>query len=121
MWTFAGVRVFVQDISEGVKQIIAELNPIRAGSIYQQFGWESDKYKVEGLVVGNADKDHLKSLTTSGGGASFELVSPEGNLGSYYVRGVDHKRLNVIYQTIRPDLDCESPVYKVSLDLIKVI
>lgn len=119
-WTLGGTRIFVQEMSENVKQIIAELNPLRAGSIYQVFGWESDKYRIDGKVVGEEDKDHLKSLTTSGS-AYFELVSYEGSLGNFYVREVSYKRDNSVYQTIRTDLDCLDPVYTVSIDLIKVI
>ena len=119
-WTIGGIRIFTQKVSGVSKQIIAELQPLRAGSIYQVFGWEEEKKKLSGYVVGAEDMVHLKSLTQSGD-ATFELMTPEGDAGDYYIRSVEQDRVMCISQTLRTDLDCDSPVYNVDIELIPVI
>jgi len=117
-WQLGATRIFVQDISDGVKAIIAKLQPLAGGTVYQTFGYETSGIKLGGLIVGSGDMIHLKSLTTSGN-ASFELDSPEGDLGDFFVESVTAKREKTISQTLRPDLDCDAPVYAVDIDLLE--
>lgn len=114
MWTLGGIRIFVQDLREHTAQIIPRLQPLSGGTVLQTFGHEDDIRTVVGLVVGQADKDDLKDMTTGG---SVELVSPEGSEGSYEVKDVKVSRLMVICQTLRPDLPEDSPVYSVEIEL----
>lgn len=115
-WTLGGIRIFVQDVSGITKQTIAELNPLRAGSKYQLFGWEKERKKVSAIAVGIDDMVQLRSLTTSG--ESFELNTPEGSAGNFFVASIEHKRVRCIDQTLRPDLDCDVPVYDMDIELV---
>lgn len=117
-WALGGTRIFVQKISGGVKNIIAKLQPLAAGTVYQNFGYETNAKKLVGIIVGDTDLQQLQSLTTSGGD-SFELTSPEGSLGYFYVETVSEDREPVINQTMRPDLDCDAPVYTVEITLLE--
>lgn len=118
-WTINGTRIYVQKISDGVKGIIAILQPLSGGSVYQAFGYESPKYKVGGLVVGSADKASIEVLATSGIGTYYELVSPEGSLGTFLVSSVSVDRDKNVYQSLRTDLDCTTPVYAIEIELLK--
>jgi hypothetical protein len=117
-WTLGGTRIFVQELSDAVKSILAKLQPLAGGTVPQSFGYETNQIKLSGLIVGEADKLHLKSLTTSGS-VSFELMSPEGDLGDFFIEAVSTKRERTISQTIRQDLDCASPVFTVEIELLE--
>lgn len=119
-WTLDGTRIFVQKISEGTGAVIAKLQPLSAGTVYQSFGYETNKVKLGGLVVGRADLLALKGLTEHGDTA-YALVAPEGALGNFFVSSVNGEREKVIDQTIRPDLSCDSPVYTVDIELLESV
>lgn len=114
-WTFNNIRIFVQDITGEGSQIIPRLQPIDGGTVLQFFGYENEVVTVTGMIVGNTDRDALRALKKST--SSYTLNSPEGSLGTYYVKKVSNKRLPIICQTFRPDLPEESPVYDVTLEL----
>ena len=114
-WTFNGVRIFVQEISGEGSQIIPRLQPISGGTVLQFFGYDNEVVTVTGMIVGNTDRDALRALKKTD--TAYTLVSPEGSLGTYYVKKVSNKRLPIICQTFRTDLPEESPVYDVSLEL----
>jgi len=116
-WQFNGIRVYTQKISEGMKQIIAQLQPLDGGTVYQMFGYESDKLKLNALIVGDADRIALKGLRKTG--LSYELLSPEGDLGDFFVSSVSFDREKSVYQTITTSggLTCTSPVYNLELEL----
>lgn len=117
-WTLNGIRIFTQKLSSGVSAIIAKLQPLAAGTVYQSFGYETNKVKLVVLVVGDDDLNSIKSLTESGNYA-YELIGPEGSMGEFYVSSVSAERERVISQTLRPDLDCEAPVYTVDIELLE--
>lgn len=119
-WTLNGVQIFVQKITEGTQAIIAKLQPLEAGTVYQSFGYETNRVKLAGIVVGRDDLLSLKDLTESGG-TSYELIAPEGSLGNFYVSAVSADRDKVVYQTLRTDLDCSAPVYSVDIELFEEI
>ena len=114
-WSYAGVRIFVQEIATGVKQIIPRLNPIGAGTILQIFGYDEGIRKVNAYVVGWGDISILRSLTTSG--ISFDLATPQEGTYPFFCNDVQDKMIKTICQTLRPDLPEESPVYLVDLEL----
>lgn len=115
MWTFGGTRIFVQDISDTIKQIIARLQPLSGGTIIQTFGYESDVYSVNALVVGDTDLAALKAMAID---SATHTLSGYGTVyGNFYLSNIVHKRLPTMQQTIRTDLDCESPVYSVDMEL----
>ena len=118
-WTYNSTRVFPQEMSDSHAQIIPRLQPLASGTILQFFGYENEIKSITAFVVGNTDKSSLESLMTTG--LSYELVSPEGSLGDYFPKSITFNRITVMSQTIRPDLDCESPVYRTEFELYKDI
>jgi len=119
-WSLNGTRIFVQKFSGNVKAIVAKLQPLKGGTVYQDFGYETNVRKIVGIVVGDTDLEALKELTENGGTA-YTLSSPEGDRGSYYVESVAEDREPVVVQTMRPDLDCDAPVYSVEIVLLEEI
>jgi hypothetical protein len=119
-WTFNGTRIYTQKISDGVKAIIAKLQPLDAGTVYQSFGYETNKIKISAIVVGDGNKNALKDLTESGD-TSYALVAPEGSLGNFYVDSVTANRELVMFQTIDTTQDCSAPVYTVEIELLEEI
>ena len=115
MWLFNNIRIFVQENTSSDVQTIARLNPLNGGTIHQTFGYEDPTYNVSALVVGETDKDALKALSKTG--TTYTLSGPYGVIGSFYVKSVEMDLQPAVYQTIRPDLDCESPIYIVKLEL----
>jgi len=118
MWTLGGTRIYVQELSNSYTQIIPRLQPLASGTVLQFFGYEHEIKNITAIVVGSGDHDHLASLTTSGN-ASFELDSPEGILGNYFVKSINFNREKTSMQTIRTDLSCYAPVYRAEMQLYK--
>lgn len=114
-WTLDGIRIFVQKKNDDDKQVVAVLQPLNGGSVFQYFGYENESIKINGLIVGDTDKAALKALTR--GGSTFTLIGPTGDLGDFVVKEVQFDEQLTISQTIRPDLPCDSPVYAVTIDL----
>lgn len=116
MWTYNGVRIFVQDIQDDVFQIIARLNPIAGGTVTQIFGWDDPIYKVSAKIVGEVD--HLALRDMRNDGVAYNLVTPETTISGLLLSKASFKRTDAIYQTLRADLDCAAPVYDVDLELM---
>ena len=118
-WTLDGNRIYAQKFVEGTKQIIASLQPLALGTVYQTFGYETLKAKLSGLIVGTSVLEALHILTTTG--TSVDLTGPEGSLGNYYVSAVNADREKFYYQTF--DLTggntCTTPVFSVDIELFK--
>lgn len=116
-WTFNGVRIYVDKETGGGKQIMPILQPLSGGSVVQIYGYETTTKQVGGLVVGATDLATLLGLKNTG--STYTLNSPEGTLGSFYLKDIKYSRVPTVYQTINttPPLDCFSPVYTVDLDL----
>jgi hypothetical protein len=95
------------------------LQPLSGATILQVFGYESDIRTLGAVVVGDVDKDAIKTLRTTGSG--YILESPEyplpSGMGDFIVKNVSISRLHSICQTLRPDLDTDAPVYQVELQL----
>jgi len=116
-WTLNSNRIYVQKLVEGTKQIIASLQPLAEGTVYQTFGYETSKVKISCIVVGQTILTALHALTTNEN--SVTLISPEGSLGDYFVSAVNSDREKAVYQTIDPAQDCETPVFNVDIELFK--
>jgi hypothetical protein len=116
-WTLNSNRIYVQKLVEGTKQIIASLQPLAEGTVYQTFGYETSKVKVSALVVGQTILNNLMALTTTG--LSYTLVSPEATLGDFFVSSVTADREKAVYQTIDTNQACETPVFNVDIELFK--
>lgn len=119
-WTLNSNRIYVQKISGGVKQIIAKLQPLEGGTVYQYFGYETNTIKLTAKVVGATVLAALKALTTTG--SSYDLTSPEGSLGNFFVSSVSEDRDKEVWQSIdlTGGLTCLSPVYTVDIELLQV-
>jgi len=116
MWTLNSIRIFTQDFNENNNNIMARIQPLTNGTVLHKFGYESTVYDLAGIVVGTADKEGLQALarTTS----TYDLVTPYETLSGVSVATVKVKqRLGIISQTIRQDLDCESPIFDVSIEI----
>jgi hypothetical protein len=114
-WTLNGTRFYVQELNGDSSQIMPRLQPLSGGTIIQIFGYESEVNNINAIVVGVADKDALMALRKTG--IAYELVSPEGSFGDYYVKKAAFRRIPNVCQTMRPDLaeDCE--VYIMDFEL----
>jgi hypothetical protein len=115
MWTLGGVRIFTQEESQNQKQIMPRLQPLAGGTVIQIFGYESPIKALSCKVVGEVDRVAIENMTKDG--ALHTLVSYEGTVGDFYVSSVSWTRDRTISQTLRPDLDCEDPVYTVQIEL----
>jgi hypothetical protein len=115
MWILAGIRIFVQESDADGSQIIPRLQPLAGPTILQVFGYESYIHNLGAIVVGDADRDTLMSLTASG--VDFELISPEGSMGDFLIKKMSYKRIPNICQTLRPDLDTDAPMYNFNMEL----
>jgi hypothetical protein len=113
-WTIDSVRIFIDESTEEAGQIVPRLQPLAGATVLQVFGYESDIRNIHGLVVGDTDKDNIKSLVQGG---TSELIGPEGSIGTFTVKKVTVNRIHCICQTIRPDLAEDSPVYEVGVEL----
>jgi hypothetical protein len=120
-WTLGGIRIFVSESKEEGGQIVPRLQPLSGATILQIFGYESDIRTLGAVVVGDTDKDALKSLRTTGSG--YILESPEyptpSGIGSFVVKNVSINRLHSICQTLRSDLATDAPVYQAEIQLYK--
>ncbi len=114
-WTLNSVRFYVQEINGESGQIIPRLQPISGGTILQIFGYEDEINTVNAIVVGVTDKNALMALPTTG--SAYVLQSPEGSLGSFYVKKASYKRIPNVCQTMRPDLAPDCPVYMMDFEL----
>lgn len=114
-WTYAGIRIFTQDMTTDDGQTIARLNPIDGGTVLHIFGNDELITRIQAFVVGLSDITTLRSLTTSG--VSFPLTSPFSGPVNYYLNKINTKLQKTVCQTLRPDLPEDSPVYLVDMEL----
>jgi len=114
-WTLNSIRIFTQEHDTEGGQIIPRLQPISGGTILQIFGYESEVKNINAYVVGDTDRDALMALRKTG--TAYELMSPMGDLGDFYVRKAKYKQIPNICQTLRPDLPEDSPMYLFDFEL----
>lgn len=116
-WTLDSTRIFVDAKQDAIKQNIARLQPIEGGTIHQTFGYEFPIIKLGGIIVGETDKASLEAMLRTGN--SYTLSGYGTDYGNFYVSSASFTRIKTISQTLRPDLDCTSPLYIVDLDLYR--
>jgi hypothetical protein len=114
-WVLDSTRVFVQEINDSGKEIIARLQPIASGTVNQTFGWESPTWKVSAIVVGYIDHDTIMNMTKTG--LKYMFSGAGVDFGDFYVNSVSFKRRNVYCQTLRQDLPSTTPTYDLTLEL----
>lgn len=115
MWYFGAVRIYVQDKGSSGKQIIARLQPFDTGTVQQRFGYETPVQRLSCVVVGEDDMESIRNMTISG--VAFPLSGYGTYYGEFFLSSFDEKRSPFPFQTIRQDLDCETPVFNVELEL----
>jgi phage protein U len=118
-WSLNGTRIFVQKYTGEEKQIIAKLQPLSGGTIFQFFGYQTNQVKLVAKVVKKSNVDDLKALTITG--TSYSLVSPEGTIGDFFVEDVSEDRNTSIYQSLllTTGYSCTDPVYDVTISLLE--
>lgn len=114
-WTLNSIRIFVQENTGEGGQIIPRLQPLDGQTVLQIFGYESEVKTVNAYVVGDTDKNALVALRKTG--SAYELMSPMGDLGDYYIRKANYKQIPNICQTLRPDLAEDAPMYLFDFEL----
>ena len=116
MWTYNNIRIYVQDQNESGSQIIARLQPIGATTILQIFGDEAIIYSIDGIIVGNTNKDSLKALLNDG--TAYALVGNDFSSTNLYLSKLTIKRRKTFAQTIDTTQDCYVPIYDISMELM---
>jgi hypothetical protein len=119
LWSLNSIGLTVQKYTGEVKQIVAKLQPLSGGTVFQFFGYETNIVKLTAKIVGESNKDNLKNLTTTG--TSYSLVSPEGVVGDFFVSSVTEDRNMCISQTIDISQACDAPVYDVQIELYEEV
>ena len=115
-WSYGGIRLYVQEMKTGDEQLIARLNPLGGGTVTQVFGYDELIVNIDAYIVGLDDEALLRSYATSG--VSFDLFTPYGINGyPYLLKNVNTTLTKSICQTLRTDLDEDSPVYVVNMEL----
>ena len=113
-WYLDDIRIFVQESAKTWDQISAELNPLGGGSIVHNFGYSEEKRQVNAYVIGITDETALSLLTTTGN--MYTLSGPYG-ASDYLVKNVTSTQVPVNCQSLRPDLEDNSPVFLVDFEL----
>ena len=114
-WTLNSIRIFAQENTGDGSQIVPRLQPLSGGTVLQFFGYEDEVRNINAYVVGDTDMNALKALRKTS--TAYELISPMGDLGDFYVKKVAYKQIHNICQTLRPDLAEDAPMYIVDLEL----
>ncbi len=115
MWTYGNIRIYVQDFDESAKAIIARLQPLGGGTVLHHFGYEDQIYKVSSYVVGIANKNALVAFAQDQ--TAHDLLTPYITISGLYANNVSAKLTPFAYQTIDETQACETPVWKVDLEL----
>jgi hypothetical protein len=114
-WYIDSTRIIMQKLSGDSEQIIPRLQPLTGGTELQFFGYENEVTKAIGKVVGESDLSTIKDMRKDA--ALHAITGPQSFNTSYYVKGVHWTRDKAQWQTIRPDLDCDTPVFTVEIEL----
>lgn len=117
MWYYNNVGITVVDLKEEDNQIIAELQPIASGTIYQIFGYQNQVVQLQCLVVGVEDKNTLQAMKDDG--EAHPLSGAGVYFGEYLLQKISIQWQNSYRQTFRSDKDPYDYVFKCSLELKK--
>ena len=114
-WKYNNIRIFVQENTNEGSQIIPRLQPLSGKTVLQYFGYESPVRNINAYVVGDTDKNALEALYKTG--SSYDLTSPMGDLGNFFLHKINAKQIPNVCQTLRIDLASDAPMYLVDLEL----
>lgn len=116
-WTYNNIKITVTDLKEEVDQIIAKLQPVDAGTVYQTFGYVNDQYPLQCFIVGSGDVTALKALARDG--TAHSLAYNGNSLGNFYLEKFTGQWVSAYSQTFRTDKSRTDLVYKAAMDLVK--
>jgi len=116
MWELDSVRTFVTKFSTGDQQIVARLQPLSGASVHQFFGYESPVLKINAFVVGNTDRDAIRSKVRDGTTHALNYNSSP-IFGNLIVKNASFDMKLSICQTLRSDLAEDAPVYECEIEL----
>lgn len=114
-WKYNNIRIFVQANDNEASQIVPRLQPLSGKTVLQFFGYESPIKTINAYVVGDTDKQALEALYKTA--TSYDLTSPMGDFGNFFLHKIHTKQIANVCQTLRPDLASDAPMYLVDLEL----
>jgi ABC-type transport system substrate-binding protein len=115
LWTFNNIQITVVDLKENSEQIIAKLQPIDEGTVYQTFGYINDTFPLQCFVVGSGDISALKALANTG--TAYTLAGPGGFSKSCYLEKLTVQWMTSYAQSFREDKSRTDYVFKVGMEL----
>ena len=122
-WYIDTTRIFLTNSNEDDKSSVARLNPLGGGTIHHYWGWEEPIYKLKFYVVGNTDKNAISDMRKDG---VVHTITGSGNAVSDWnwsmdgwVHSISWDVSESNYQTLRPELDCSTPVYVADMEFYK--
>lgn len=117
MWTYNDIQITVVDLKEQDEQIIAKLQPVDTGTVYQIFGHISPAIALQCLVVGSGDVNALKALIDDG--TAYALAFNGATLGNYLLDKLTTQWTTSYRQTFRPDKSDTDLVFRVIMEMSK--
>jgi len=120
MWTFGGVRIYVTDMEDTYKMVVARLQPFGGGTTIQRFGYEDPIFKVVAKVVGSTNLDTITQMVAY---RDYQaLIQYDDSMTEVFNESllpvnIVVTRDNSVYQTIDPTQDCRAPVYTITMEL----
>jgi len=117
MWTYNSIRITVIDLKEETEQIIAKLQPVDAGTVFQTFGYMNDSFPLQCYIVGSGDVNALKALARTGN--TYSLAFDGTSLGNFYLDKITAQWMSTYRQTFRTDKSPTDLVYKAAMELSK--
>jgi hypothetical protein len=115
MWTYNSIRITVVDLKEQNEQIIAKLQPVDTGTVYQTFGHINPAMVLQCFIVGSGDVNALRDLIDDG--TAYSLAFNETSLGNFYLDKLTTQWTASYGQTFRPDKSYTDLVFKAALEL----
>jgi hypothetical protein len=115
-YTYNGIRTIVQSWEGSGSEVIARLQPISGGIHIQHFGYDDEIIKIAAFIVGETDLAAIKTMF-KGSGTSYTLALDGTSIGDFFPHTYDYTRVQCVSQTMRPDLACASPVYRIEMEL----
>lgn len=116
-WYLDAIRIFPQSADDDWDQLIAELNPLAGGSIYQDWGWADEKEKMTAYVVSLADKDAIRAMVSA---QALVTLSGPYEVQSFRLKSVSMSHINnVNCQTFYPAKAEDAPIYMANLEFWK--
>jgi len=116
-WLLGNTRITITGLKEGSEGIIAELQPVAGGTVFQVFGYKNKSISIECLVVGITDKDALLAMPVTGDPVTLSGYGVD--YGDFYIKSANVNWTTTYRQTFRTDVSPTDLVFKMTLDIMK--